>query len=189
MKKIIFFTIWILALQGCTQAAEPIKKTSPKCGDINTKKLVLSIVIPPIKIQMIKIGGNFWENISPKLKKIIDFDSIQKGIDQSLIFSDRSKFEEILYSKFYTKAVDVLMSKDKYDLKEVDVKKLQNFKEYIEKVKFITLETIRTNKIDDQILKSECSAELKFIDDKKLPIKYDVQITSDGELYATVYNL
>jgi len=52
----------------------------------------------------------------------------------------------------------------------------------------IELKNIRTDKVDDEIHKVFCSADLT-VNQKSIPITYTAQINSDGNLYVAVYGL
>lgn len=52
----------------------------------------------------------------------------------------------------------------------------------------ISLENIRTNKIEKEIKKSFSSADLR-IGKNTLPVEYTAQINADGELYVEVFGL
>jgi hypothetical protein len=51
------------------------------------------------------------------------------------------------------------------------------------------LSNIRIDRIDDEIEKSECSADIEFANGKKAPITYILSKTSEGKLYAEVFGL
>lgn len=52
-----------------------------------------------------------------------------------------------------------------------------------------TLINIRTEAMDDNLQKSECAADISLSDGNKIPIKYKLSKTSEGELYAEVFGL
>lgn len=52
----------------------------------------------------------------------------------------------------------------------------------------MSLENIRMDSIDDQLKKSQSSADL-ILNNKRNPISYTAQITSDGNLYVEVFGL
>jgi len=52
----------------------------------------------------------------------------------------------------------------------------------------LSLQSIRTDDIDEKLKKTQCSAEL-VVGNKTVPIRYKLEMTSDNELYATVYGL
>jgi hypothetical protein len=51
------------------------------------------------------------------------------------------------------------------------------------------LVNIRTDKLDDELEKSECSADIEFVNGNKAPITYGLSKTSEGKLYADVFGL
>lgn len=51
------------------------------------------------------------------------------------------------------------------------------------------LANIRTEKMDNELEKSECVADISFEDGNKHPITYKLQKTSEGKLYAEVFGL
>lgn len=48
---------------------------------------------------------------------------------------------------------------------------------------------IRTDKLDNDLEKSECSAEVQFANGNKTDLTYKLSKTSDGKLYAEVFGL
>lgn len=52
-----------------------------------------------------------------------------------------------------------------------------------------TLINIRTDKMDDEMQQSECSADIKFSDGDTRQIQYKLSITSEDKLYAEVFGL
>lgn len=52
-----------------------------------------------------------------------------------------------------------------------------------------TLINIRTDKIDDEMQQSECSADIKFSDGDTRQIHYKLSITTEDKLYAEVFGL
>ncbi|MCX7092022.1 MAG: hypothetical protein NTY50_01035 [Methylobacter sp.] len=51
------------------------------------------------------------------------------------------------------------------------------------------LSNIRTESLDDKLLKTECAADIKYENGKKTSINYELSVTSEGELYAEVSGL
>lgn len=51
------------------------------------------------------------------------------------------------------------------------------------------LANIRTEKMDNELEKSECAADILLSDGYKNPITYKLQKTSEGKLYAEVFGL
>ncbi|MDD5597566.1 MAG: hypothetical protein PHV82_06455 [Victivallaceae bacterium] len=64
---------------------------------------------------------------------------------------------------------------------------IEKVDEIMSKIK-MSLENIRTDKVEKELKKSSSSAELR-IDDKKVPIEYTAQINADGQLYVEVAGL
>lgn len=52
-----------------------------------------------------------------------------------------------------------------------------------------TLSSIRTESLDNKLIKTECAADIEFENGNKTPITYQLSVTSEGELYAEVFGL
>lgn len=53
---------------------------------------------------------------------------------------------------------------------------------------FENVKNIRTESVDDKLLKTECAADIYIpSNDRNMPITYKLSITAEGELYAEVF--
>lgn len=78
-------------------------------------------------------------------------------------------------------------------MQQVNKKQYPAFPEYIKKIDNLyseaapTLTNIRTEAMDDNLKKSECSADISLSDGSTIPIKYKLSKTSEGKLYTEVF--
>ena len=81
------------------------------------------------------------------------------------------------------------------DLVKLEKEGNENAKKVLEEINEILktsspkLANIRTEKMDNELEKSECAAEISLNNGNKLPITYKLTKTSEGKLYAEVFGL
>jgi len=101
---------------------------------------------------------------------------------------------EIQKSLFYRfgKGASVMYNKVKSnkfnDIKESERASWIQLRKQYDSINNLTLTSIRTKEVDDKLLKSTCEGNL-HLNDRSFEIKYDAQITDDGDLYVNVYGL
>lgn len=165
-KSFLILGIVSFLLIGCA-------KSPPNCDSNDVQDLVKEIMVDNIKDRVValrimqstslQISGE--ESLFKKLLEIPEIQSLTLG----------KNINWMSYS--FLKKIENNQVVDDF-LKEVD--------KDIEKIT-LTLETIRTDKKDNEIKKAICSATVR-VDDATEDIQYSVQYTEDGELYAEVSN-
>ncbi len=135
--------------------------SAPECADSDAKALVLDISTKALRDKL--VGKYMFEYAS--LRANFSYDRLTEIIEQGA-GEDKSGYSEYTIN----------------ELKSVKARVDKRFEEEI------FLETIRTDSKDETLKKSLCSAVLKF-GTKEIPIRYKLEMTSEDELYATVYGL
>lgn len=165
-KSFLILGIISFLLIGCA-------KSPPNCDSNDVQDLVKEIMVDNIKDKVValRIMQSTSLQISGKeslFKRLLEIPEIQ-----SLTLGKNINW--MSYS--FLKKIENNQVVDDF-LKEVDSD--------IDKIT-LTLETIRTDKKDNEIKKTICSATVR-VDDATEDIQYSVQYTEDGELYAEVSN-
>lgn len=105
----------------------------------------------------------------------------------------RDQIAPLMYQKVTNVPVGMLGMKITYDtlVQEKDKEKVPEVLKAIDAAMeemAISLENIRPDSVNDELKKSESSADL-VVNGEKNPISYTAQFNSDGDLYVEVYGL
>jgi len=135
--------------------------SAPECSDSDARALVLDISMKALRDKLVGIY-------------MFDYSSL------------RANFS-------YNQLVEIIeqgAGDDKSGYGEDTINELRSVKARVDKrfEEEVSLGNIRTDSKDEDLKKSVCSAVLMF-GAKEIPIRYKLEITSEDELYATVYGL
>lgn len=174
MKKIILLTniaFLSLSLLGCN------KNDAPGCSDDDVKEIVLNLSTQELKNNLLAL----W-TLKLMMSHPQEMNDVNTAVGQAGIELGFNPLKPATADELYAAYVQA-KSKNK-TVAEI----VENIDKQAAELK-ISLSSIRTNKKDDEIKKSECAAEITISDNSSSNIGYTAQYTEDGKVHVEASGL
>jgi hypothetical protein len=181
-------------------------KKAPECSDEKVTQLVKKIIADKIRSQLKDEGTRHFnltalnEEITAVLKKKLTQEGIyypystypftlsdELFIEERNITSLRPDPIFLIKRKQWEDSLSIIQ--DKYIARKKILRPIVSDSIVDELKLSFSVEAIRIKKKEDEIQKCSCEAVLYSVKDKIESITYSAQVTEDGNIYVTVYDL